>query len=191
MQKNLDYRKIHKQYRDEMEHLEVEELSAKICSYLEEANWYQKAELIFSYYPLGNEVSTRKIHQKIWEDGKILALPRVSGNSIEFYQVQKEEELESGTFHIMEPKQSCRKVNPTESEYPIVFVPGLVFDEKGNRYGYGKGYYDRFFAENPSLKHRYALAYEHQMEKELPVKKTDVPMTRIYTEIGCRKFEGE
>lgn len=188
MEKNPDYRKIHKQYRNEMESSEVEALSKKICDYLAEADWYQNAEVIFSYYPLGKEVSTLPIHEKIWSDGKILALPRVSGDDMDFYRVRSTDDLEEGNFHIMEPIEACEKVVPSDDKYQVVFVPGLVFDEKGNRYGYGRGYYDRFFAKNPSIRHRYALAFEHQMEKEIPVQETDVPMTRIYTEIGCRRY---
>ncbi|MGN0350492.1 MAG: 5-formyltetrahydrofolate cyclo-ligase [Roseburia sp.] len=189
MEKNPDYRKIHKKYRQEMTPSEVETLSKKICDYLVEADWYQKAEMIFSYYPLGNEVSTLPFHKKIWEDGKILGLPRVNGDEMEFYRVEHVGDLEEGNFHIMEPISGCSLIEPTDEKHLVVIVPGLVFDEKGNRYGYGRGYYDRFFAKHPGINHRYALAFEHQMEKELPVQETDVPMKRIYTEIGCRRFQ--
>jgi len=36
------------------------------------------------------------------------------------------------------------------SKIEVVFVPLLAFDKKGNRVGYGKGFYDRFLSEcNP------------------------------------------
>lgn len=187
MEKNPDYRKIHKKYRQEMMSSEVETLSKTICDYLLEADWYQKAELILSYYPLGNEVSTLSFHEKIWEDGKILGLPRVKGDEMDFYQVESIADLEEGNFHIMEPISSCKKIEVVGQKNLVVIVPGLVFDEKGNRYGYGRGYYDRFFAKHSDVTHRYALAFEHQMEKEIPVHDMDVPMSRIYTEIGCRR----
>lgn len=45
-------------------------------------------------------------------------------------------------------------------------MPGLVFDRKGNRYGYGGGYYDRYFARFPKLS-RMAVAFEGQIEEQL------------------------
>ena len=63
----------------------------------------------------------------------------------------------------------------------VVLVPGLVFDRKGNRYGYGGGYYDRYFARFPKLS-RMAVAFEGQIEEQLAVLPTDVRMHRIYTE---------
>lgn len=50
-----------------------------------------------------------------------------------------------------------------------------------SRYGYGKGFYDRYFARFAKL-NRYALAYENQLEPELEVLDTDIKMYRIYTE---------
>ena len=64
----------------------------------------------------------------------------------------------------------------------LVLVPGVVFDRFGNRYGYGKGYYDRYFARFPFLK-RIALAYSEQLADEpLECLETDVKMQVIATE---------
>ena len=61
--------------------------------------------------------------------------------------------------------------------------PGVVFTPTGSRYGYGKGFYDRYFARYAKL-NRFALAYENQLEPELEVLDTDIKMQRIYTETG-------
>ena len=58
-----------------------------------------------------------------------------------------------------------------------------VFTPTGSRYGYGKGFYDRYFARYAKL-NRFALAYENQLEPELEVLDTDIKMHRIYTETG-------
>lgn len=44
---------------------------------------------------------------------------------------------------ILEPVEG-ELIDPIDLD--LVFVPLLAFDEKGNRVGYGKGYYDRFLA---------------------------------------------
>ncbi len=196
MEKIPDYRKKHAEIRNGMSAAEAKMCSEKICSYLLEADWYLKTDVIFSYCPLGKEVSLSNFHQRVWADGKVLALPRVEGDGMEFYEVRGEEELAEGSYHILEPKEGCKKVIPSDysgrdtasTARLAVLVPGVVFDEKGNRFGHGMGYYDRYFAKYPQIRHRYGLAYEHQMEKELWVLPTDVPMTRIYTEMGCRRY---
>ena len=65
----------------------------------------------------------------------------------------------------MEPDESCKRIG---GEDAVVLVPGLVFDRKGNRYGYGGGYYDRYFARFPKLS-RMAVAFEGQIEEQLAV----------------------
>ena len=57
-----------------------------------------------------------------------------------------------------------------------VLVPGVVFTPTGSRYGYGKGFYDRYFARFAKL-NRYALAYENQLEPELEVLDTDIKIS--------------
>ena len=86
--------------------------------------------------------------------------------------------MREGAFHVMEPDESCKRIG---GEDAVVLVPGLVFDRKGNRYGYGGGYYDRYFARFPKLS-RMAVAFEGQIEEQLAVLPTDVRMHRIYTE---------
>jgi 5-formyltetrahydrofolate cyclo-ligase len=71
-------------------------------------------------------------------------------------------------------------------------VPGVVFDEQGNRYGYGKGYYDRFLS-GVCAGYKIGLAYEHQIEAELITLPTDVKMDVVITEersIGSERKAG-
>ena len=97
---------------------------------------------------------------------------------MEFYRISELSRVREGAFRVMEPDESCKRIG---EEAAVVLVPGLVFDRKGNRYGYGGGYYDRYFARFPKLS-RMALAFEGQIEKQLAVLPTDVRMHRIYTE---------
>lgn len=185
MESRKNCRNAHKILRESMSSSEVQEKSRQINEYLLAADWYNESEVIYGYYPLGNEVDCRPFLEQALKDGKTVCLPRTGKDySMEFYKIQSLSDVNEGNFHVMEPKKECELV---QSKTAVVFVPGVVFDRKGNRYGYGKGFYDRYFSRFLELE-KYALCYEHQMEDELEVLVTDVKMNRIYTEKGEQKW---
>lgn len=174
-------RKKHRDLRDNMTDEQVKTTSGAICERLLAAEVYQQADTIYAYYPLGREVSPLAVIEQALADGKVLAFPRVREScGMDFYRVTSLSQLAEGSFHVMEPVLECPMLQETRA---LVLVPGLAFDRQGNRYGYGKGYYDRYFARFPGLT-RVALAYEHQMEEVMEVLPTDVKMHRIETECG-------
>ncbi|MFR0955959.1 MAG: 5-formyltetrahydrofolate cyclo-ligase [Roseburia inulinivorans] len=143
-------------------------------------NGIKDTKEIFAYYPLGNEVDCHALFLQAWADGKRIALPRTKEeNQMDFFYIDSLKQLEEGTFHVMEPVR--RAVTKQIRYKQPVIVPGSVFGRDGSRYGYGKGYYDRFFAKNPKLK-RYAVCYANQLEESLVTDIYDVEMHEIYTE---------
>jgi len=56
-------------------------------------------------------------------------------------------------------------------------IPGIAFDGHKNRLGRGKGYYDRFFSENKSLK--IGVCFDFQLLETIPVSLHDVKMDKI------------
>lgn len=97
-------------------------------------------------------------------------------------------ELTLGTFGIKEPKREYRRIVPP-NQTDLVTVPGIVFDLRGYRLGYGFGYYDRFLSslsvETPTI----GLAFEFQIENKVQTENHDIPVHRIITEkrvIDCR-----
>lgn len=169
--------------------------SEMICKQVLASIEYKVAETILGYYPLGNEVNCLSVLKQALTDGKRVVLPRTGQNcQMDFYEIQSMDDVEEGNFHVMEPKMACKKFLPDiceagnavvqANDYALVLVPGLVFDVSGNRYGYGKGYYDRYFARFPQLK-RMGLSYSQQLsEGKLECLDTDVKMHVIMTENG-------
>lgn len=171
--------KEHLAIRNAMSEKEVAEKSGVIVKRLLQTGWYQNAQEIFAYYPLKNEVDCRALFLQAWSDGKKIALPRTrEENQMDFYYIDDFMQLKEGAFHVMEPMENCVRAVPDKQ--PVI-VPGSVFGRDGSRYGYGKGYYDRFFAKNPKLK-RYAVCYANQLEESLVTDIYDVEMHEIYTE---------
>ena len=66
--------------------------------------------------------------------------------------------------------------------YDLIVTPGIVFDEHGNRIGYGKGYFDRLFRNLSTDCVKIALAYEFQIIENVPAEKHDQKVDMIITE---------
>lgn len=188
-----DVREHHRKLRDAMTEEEVQTKSRIICGQLLSSGWYEEADTIYGYYPLKKEVNCLPFLAQALCDGKTVALP-VSYKEdcrMEFFQVTSLSQVAEGSFHVMEPIEGCPLL---QAEAAVAIVPGVVFDRAGNRYGYGKGYYDRYFARFPGVR-RVAAAYENQLEERLVTLETDVGMDCIYTEGGivwnCWKSAGE
>ncbi|MDD6058387.1 MAG: 5-formyltetrahydrofolate cyclo-ligase [Clostridiales bacterium] len=177
---------LHRGLRDAMMPEEVRRKSDRICEQLLASACYHNSDTVYGYYPLGNEVDCLPILRDALKRGKQIALPKTGKDfQMEFYRIFSLNEVASGHFHVMEPKEGCPLV---QSEAAVVLVPGVVFDRQGNRYGYGKGYYDRYLARYSGLE-TIGLAYEHQMEEKLLTKATDISMRWVYTEGGCYSKE--
>lgn len=74
-----------------------------------------------------------------------LSVPKINTttHSLQNFFFEGLHQLEENKMGIKQPKQGV----PTESQkIDLVLVPLLIFDEQGNRVGYGKGYYDKFLA---------------------------------------------
>lgn len=180
-------RDFYRELRNAMPQEAVIRKSKTICQKVFVSKEYKQAQVILAYYPLGKEVDCLIILEQVLKDGKRLALPRTAGNGqMDFYEIHSMDEVEEGTFHVMEPKQDCVILLPDSEEFRqkdvLALIPGVVFDKEGNRCGYGKGYYDRYFARFPLLK-RMALAYAEQIsEEKLLCLDTDVKMHIIVTD---------
>lgn len=169
----------HRAVRDAMAAEEASRKSGAICDRILASKLYRDAGIIYAYYPLGSETDCRAIIRQAFADGKTVGLPRVERDfRMEFYRIESLWDVAEGSFHVMEPTEKCPLLWEREG---LVLVPGLVFDVAGNRYGYGKGYYDRYFARFPALT-RIAPAYEHQLEEKLFTLPTDVRMDAVVTE---------
>ena len=136
---------------------------------------FSKAKNVLFYVSTGNEVDTRKMILDCLTT-KNIYVPYVQENEMKFSQIRSLNDLEKGIYGILEPKQKKDEGVALD----VVIVPGVAFDEEGNRIGYGKGYYDKFL-KNTKAK-TIALAYEAQIEDAVTCDEHDVPVQKIITE---------
>lgn len=105
---------------------------------------YRPSHTVLIYMSTPIEVDTISIIKNAWEDGKKVAVPRCIPESrdMEFHYIDNLECLHPGTFGVLEPDPSLPIVKVFSG--CLMIVPGMQFDMRGYRIGYGKGYYDRY-----------------------------------------------
>ena len=111
---------------------------------LSSKEWKTATEcLLFS--SIRSEIDTKELIQKAFAQGKKVYLPKVTGETMEFYSIREDEELQEGNWGILEPKgMADRKWKVSNQANTLMIMPGLAFDSAGGRLGYGGGFYDRF-----------------------------------------------
>jgi 5-formyltetrahydrofolate cyclo-ligase len=130
------------------------------------------AQVIASYYSFGTEPRTIELNQAILEKGKMLLLPRINGEDIEWVQWNGSAETvqENGKFH-----EPMGEVFTNLDSIDLVLVPALAIDPDGFRLGQGGGFYDRALPKLRAWKHGIVYSYE-RMEHDLPREPWDIPM---------------
>lgn len=175
--KNMIRNEIRKR-RDALSESDQRAFSKRITDKLTVLNEYVTASTVLLYASVGSEVYTMDLIQKAIDDGKEVGLPVVEGpGKMEFYSVFDLEDLTPGKMNIPEPPRDILLKRPEA----LCIVPGVSFDQKRNRTGYGGGYYDRYFARFPKLK-KIGLAYDCQLVDAIPADRNDVRVDMIVTE---------
>lgn len=163
---------------------EVASKSQSICDRLVAMPEFHKAETVMFFIDFRNEVATGQAIKSALEMGKRVVVPitHVKERLLTPSQIlDYPGDLQVGTYDIMEPRPDrVRPVPPGEIDF--VAVPGVAFDLKGNRLGYGGGFYDRFLGTVKQGATMVALAFEMQIRAEVYPEPHDFPMKAVLTE---------
>ena len=103
--------------------------------------------------------------------------------SMEFYE--QTATLQTNKWGIQEPLP-FNKITPTDLE--VIIVPLLGFDLMGQRVGFGKGFYDRYFARCDKKVKRVGVSYFDPLVKIQDTHEFDVPLTHCITPWNCYEF---
>ena len=138
-----------------------------------------KNTVFSAYEPMRSEFDPRPLLAKITAAGGRVVLPAIVDGRIVFRLHEPGSKLVAGAFGTSEPPADARELKPD-----ILLVPLLAFDAKGDRLGYGKGYYDAAIARMRSERRVGAvgLAFEAQRFDEVPVTERDQRLDLILTE---------
>ena len=150
---------------------------------------YQRAVLVLPYLSFGSEVDTYGLIERAWSDGKTVALPRCveGGRLMEWYRIESFDGLVRSSIGVLEPQRDPAMLQAVGTSVDeLVVVPGLTFDLRGYRLGYGGGFYDTFLAGFAGTK--VGLCRTCQLSRDLHeegvIDEHDLPVDAVVTEGG-------
>lgn len=184
--------------RDSIPEKQRNKLSAEVCDHAADLLKKASAGSMLVYVPFRSELDTWPLIRWAWNNGVTVVVPRSlkHDRSMELYNLRSAEELERGSYGIMEPHPMKAELWDEAAVPDVIWVPGLAFDRKGGRLGYGGGYYDRL-RERLNLQESargkrslwIGLSYEIQLMDIVPMESHDLRLDGLITENGCIKFE--
>lgn len=150
---------------------------------LEFAN-FREAQLSLLYIGRSSEIPTEKIIRDSLEMKKGIVLPSFSDarNAINLLRIHNyDTDLIKGEDGILEPNpETCKKVNLDQID--IAVIPGLAFDEKGGRLGFGESFYNRLIAKLPETTRKISIAFEEQVADHIQMESRKYNLDIIITD---------
>lgn len=182
MESKQSIRKIVKGKRASLTEAERKRLNDLVYENTINSEYYKKANTIFVFVSYDTEVDTHNIIKKAIEDGKTVCVPKTISmeEGMLAIRINSFDDMASGNYGILEPKYATPKVD--ESLIDLAFIPGLAFDKRGGRVGYGGGFYDRFMNSMREEAKQIGLAYSFQMFDEVPMEKHDLFIDGLITD---------
>ena len=164
-------------------YLTVKKFNYNLIFRLIRKHFYNKKITIGGYYPSNYEVNILRFLEEASKKKFKITLPVIeSSNKMSFKLWIFKEPLYVNQFGILEPKNLKRKIIPD-----LIMVPLVAFDNRLNRIGYGKGYYDRSLRKVSKIKKNViflGIAYSFQKCTQIPVNNNDFKLDYIFTEKG-------
>ncbi len=147
---------------------------------------YQHARVVLGYMAFDHEVLTDGLMHQAMASGKQIVLPmvQVDRKGMRLYAIEDlEHDLAPGYRGILEPcPRRTRAVAPEILE--LVLIPGVAFDLRGGRLGFGAGFYDRLLSRLSRDIPTVGLAFDFQVIPRLPSQPHDIILDAIVTERG-------
>ncbi len=154
--------------------------------------WGKSSDVLL-YASLTDEPDTAELIDAALREGKTTALPRIEGNSINFYRIEGREELIKNDYGILEPPPRGLWL-PSSRSSPnsaVCLLPGRALSPDGSRLGRGGGFYDRFLCEYGARLCSVGLCFAIQVFPAVPAGEHDEFVDYICTEEGLKAAKHE
>jgi 5-formyltetrahydrofolate cyclo-ligase len=163
---------------------ELSEKYKKIEHKLFEFANFMEAGLAFLYTPVSSEIPTAEIIKKTLQIEKGIVLPVFTDakNAINLYKITDfDKDLILNADDVLEPDiEKCKKI--ALEDVDIAIIPGLAFDDKGGRIGFGNNYYSKMITKLPETCRKVSLAYEEQVVDQIQMESRKFTVDIIITD---------
>jgi len=154
--------------------------SADVVASLE--SWPPLHGTVLSYLAMADEVDVGPVNSLGRCRIAITRTPKSGSLSVHEYQSER---LESHRLGFEQPAEDAPRIELDDID--VVLVPGLAFDRRGNRLGWGKGYYDELLARLPSGVIRVGVTIDELLVDALPTEDHDQRVAWVATESGVHR----
>lgn len=176
----MDKKEIREEVRRKRKTLNMEEWKMKshqVCEKIWNLRAYQRADVVYAYMAKQGEVLLDELIQDAWQQGKQVAIPRVMGTEMEFYELDHMDDVIVSSMGIREPASS----HVVHGKNSILLMPAIALDLQMHRVGQGGGYYDRYLERYP-MPVKVGVAFDFQIYSRVPSEPFDVLVDTIVTE---------
>lgn len=171
--------KLRKQILEKRNSLSTEEVESRskiIIEKLKQEKDYKKAKTVMFYVSKGNEVQTHDIIKEAIKTKKII-VPKVTDKGLICCEITDFDNMKYSCLGVLEPKG---EMVCDISKIDLIIVPGIAFDKRCHRIGYGKGFYDSLL-KNAKCK-KIGLAYNFQIVDKIPVDEWDERVDKVISD---------
>jgi 5-formyltetrahydrofolate cyclo-ligase len=175
--------------RDVLTQAQRENMTARAVERFLELPETRMARTVAGFVSTRSEIDTEPLLEQLRRRGVDVVLPRVSTGLIpprlRFHRANTRSDLVFGIFGLLEPGTECPEL--AAQDIDVFMVPGLAFDKRGARIGYGGGYYDELAAyvhAHPDATNARFIGYafDFQLVEACPSGEWDVPLDTIVTD---------
>lgn len=138
----------------------------------------RSARCVALYAQSGSEIDPAELEARLQAAGAAVCYPRVLSRRppVLGFFLAGLGELRRAALGLREPRPEAPPAPPVD----VFIVPGLGFDPRGHRIGYGGGFYDAALRAQPAAL-RIAVGYDHQIVASVPVDDQDEPVDLVVT----------
>jgi 5-formyltetrahydrofolate cyclo-ligase len=147
-----ELRKKYKTLRNQLSPSEIEDKSIGIANQLLKVDvWNSMYFHLYLTILEQKEIDTTHILNILFAKNKEIVVSKSDfmTGEMQHFLMTENTRFTKNNYGIPEPKDG---LEVPVSKIDVVFIPLLAFDKKGNRVGYGKGFYDRFLKNTNALK---------------------------------------
>lgn len=161
--------------RNQVEAKFKQEYDQWVCQELEKRICTSGSKVVHSYIPFLTEIDLHPLLETLLQSGITVVCPKtLPKRMLENRMLSALDDLEVG---IMGTKHPATPEVYT-GHYDLIIVPGLAFDARRYRLGYGGGYYDHFLATQPDAL-KIGIFYPFQQVDRVPTEPHDIGLDEL------------